>query len=149
MAGICFTSRYNGISRELKNVVTIATSVGNKKVANNKIALWDTGANCSVITNEIAEELGLVSLAKRKVNTPSGSHEANVYYIDVKLPSKLVIPKLQVCSGISHQWDILIGMDIISMGDFAVSNFNGKTTFTFRLPSLDEADFVNKSNLKP
>ena len=28
--------------------------------------------------------------------------------------------------------DVLIGMDIIGLGDFAVSNYRGKTTFTFR-----------------
>ena len=27
--------------------------------------------------------------------------------------------------------DVLIGMDIISMGDFAVSNFSGKRQFSF------------------
>ena len=37
---------------------------------------------------------------------------------------------------------ILIGMDIISLGDFSVSNFNGKTQFTFRIPSQAHTDYV-------
>ena len=37
--------------------------------------------------------------------------------------------------------DVLIGMDIISKGDFAVSNYNGKTQFSFRLPSQEDVDY--------
>ena len=41
-----------------------------------------------------------------------------------------------------EQDDVLIGMDIINLGDFAVSNVEGSTCFTFRMPSLEEFDFV-------
>ena len=37
--------------------------------------------------------------------------------------------------------DVLIGMDIISMGDFAVSNFDGKTQFSFRIPSQEHVEY--------
>jgi uncharacterized protein YecA (UPF0149 family) len=33
-------------------------------------------------------------------------------------------------------------MDIISKGDFAVTNYNGKTIFTLRYSSLECMDFV-------
>ena len=35
-------------------------------------------------------------------------------------------------------------MDIISLGDFAVSNFQGKTAFTFRTPSKVMTDYVRE-----
>lgn len=35
-------------------------------------------------------------------------------------------------------------MDVIGLGDFAVTNHNQKTTWTFRLPSCDEIDFVKE-----
>jgi hypothetical protein len=38
--------------------------------------------------------------------------------------------------------DILIGMDIISAGDFVVTNYEGKTVFSFRIPSCECIDFV-------
>ena len=38
---------------------------------------------------------------------------------------------------------MLIGMDIITKGDFAVSNYNGKTMFTFRMPSESTLNFVS------
>ena len=42
--------------------------------------------------------------------------------------------------------DILIGMDIISKGDFAISNYNGKTQFSFRLPSQQDVDYKSEYN---
>ena len=40
--------------------------------------------------------------------------------------------------------DVLIGMDIINRGDFAVSNRDGATTFSFRIPSIETFDFVKE-----
>ena len=37
--------------------------------------------------------------------------------------------------------DILIGMDIISQGDLAVTNKQGKTVFTFQIPASHKIDF--------
>jgi uncharacterized protein YecA (UPF0149 family) len=33
-------------------------------------------------------------------------------------------------------------MDVIARGDFALSNFNGKTTFSYRIPSVARTDYV-------
>lgn len=37
--------------------------------------------------------------------------------------------------------DVLIGMDIISNGDFAISNYEGRTQFSFRLPSQEHVEY--------
>jgi len=34
--------------------------------------------------------------------------------------------------------DIIIGMDIISMGDFVITNARGKTLFSFVIPTLNK-----------
>ncbi len=39
---------------------------------------------------------------------------------------------------------VLIGMDIIGLGDFAISNHGGKTVFTFRAPSSKVIDFITE-----
>jgi uncharacterized protein YecA (UPF0149 family) len=44
---------------------------------------------------------------------------------------------------------MLIGMDVITCGDLIVSNIDRKTTFTFRMPSLMEFDFLKDSYLVP
>jgi len=47
--------------------------------------------------------------------------------------------------------DVLIGMDIIMIGDFAISNGNGKTLFSFAIPPFknkvsytEKADSINR-----
>ena len=37
---------------------------------------------------------------------------------------------------------VLIGMDVITQGDFAVSCKDGRTQFTFRMPSIEHADYA-------
>ena len=41
--------------------------------------------------------------------------------------------------------DVLIGMDVITQGDFAVTNREGRTVFSFRVPSLIHLDFGRQS----
>ena len=41
-----------------------------------------------------------------------------------------------------NQPQLLVGMDIIGMGDFAVTNANGRTTLSFHIPSIKEIDFI-------
>ena len=36
----------------------------------------------------------------------------------------------------------LIGMDVISLGDFSLSNHEGKTTLSFRVPSMGGMDYT-------
>jgi hypothetical protein len=42
--------------------------------------------------------------------------------------------------------DILIGMDIITIGDFSITNVDKKTVFTFRFPSIKTIDYVEEVN---
>jgi hypothetical protein len=39
-------------------------------------------------------------------------------------------------------------MDIISYGDFSISNYDKKTTFSFRVPSIREMDFSLEEEIK-
>jgi hypothetical protein len=39
-------------------------------------------------------------------------------------------------------------MNIISRGDFAVTNKGGITKFSFRIPSLVHIDFVEEANMR-
>ena len=106
-------------------------------------ALWDTGASASVITAATVSALGLVPISRVMVNHAGGSSEQNVYLVDVVLPNKLWVNAVRVteCADTTGHFGVLIGMDIIGLGDFAVSNFEGKTTVTFRVPSKKEIDF--------
>ena len=71
------------------------------------------------------------------------SRRSDVYQIDIYLPNGCCVTDAQVCSApLTNNTDVLIGMDVIVLGDFAVSNHRGRTTFTFRIPSAEEIDFT-------
>ena len=104
--------------------------------------LWDTGAMCSAISNRVTIQLGLLPVSRETIGHATGQSVVDVYNVGIILPNNILIPWVEVFEGAFSNFDILIGMDIISQGDFSISNKDGKTTFSFRLPSYKEIDFV-------
>jgi len=104
--------------------------------------LWDTGAMCSAISNKVAILLGLLPVSRETIGHATGQSVVDVYNVGILLPNNILIPWVEVFEGTFSNFDMLIGMDIISKGDFSISNKDKKTTFSFRLPSYNEIDFV-------
>ncbi|MDR1452581.1 MAG: retroviral-like aspartic protease family protein [Candidatus Margulisbacteria bacterium] len=136
-----FTNSYPTLSRTLKNNIVIARP-GDENQNFIFMALWDTGATNTMITQKVVDLLKLRPVNIREVFTPSGKMDAYCHYVDVFLPNKTIIQRIPVLQGEPMGCDVLIGMDIIGLGDFAVSNFENKTTFSFRLPSKQKVDFL-------
>lgn len=109
------------------------------------VALWDTGATTSSITKNVVDRLNLAQSGFATVNHAGGESRVNTYFVNILLPNNVGVSGVKVTEGILHGFDILIGMDIISHGDFIISNANGKTTFGFRLPSSNQIPFQNES----
>lgn len=100
--------------------------------------LWDTGATNTVITKEIAKKLGLFPSGQAITHGVGGEHLGNTYIISVELSNGAIFPFIKVTEGILNGFDVLIGMDIISYGDFSITNYNRQTIFSFTLPSIKE-----------
>lgn len=147
-----FTFRASGRSSVLSNAIEISEavdlSIQSEPSKMTYQCIWDTGATGTVISKKVIDELGLQPSGKVTVNVvgPSDSdreYETNTYLVNLYLPPSVAI-STRVSEGSIKGCDILIGMDVIGLGDFAVTNHNGKTTWTFRLPSCDEIDFVKE-----
>lgn len=109
-------------------------------------AIWDTGATNTVITQNVVDECGLKPIGMLKVHTASGESTTLAYLIGIILPNSVGFNNVRVSLGsIAGGADILIGMDIINTGDFAVTNKDGKTAFSFRVPSVECIDFVQQA----
>jgi hypothetical protein len=134
-----FTTKYGSLSRKLINDVTLCN--GSKQLSVK--AQWDTGATNSCISEEVVNNLSLDAVGVTQVHTPSSTSIRSTYLLDIVLPNSVEIKDVRVNdSEIGKQGiGILIGMDIMLLGDFAVSNYEGKTTFSFRVPSLEETDY--------
>ena len=137
---------YDGIVNSIETPVVISNIINNNSVKTK--GLWDTGATASVITKDTAESLGIKPLGFRNVRGVHGVKQVNYYAVKITLNNENITLEVEVteCESLSDggETGMLIGMDIITMGDFAVSNFDGKTVMTFRVPSIKRFDFVEE-----
>ncbi|NLX15013.1 MAG: hypothetical protein GXY44_15370, partial [Phycisphaerales bacterium] len=62
----------------------------------NVIALWDTGATSSCISNKLADKLGLTLLSFTKVKNSGGTHEARVFKIDLDIMGRMNVENWNV-----------------------------------------------------
>ncbi len=60
------------------------------------------------------------------------------------LHNKLRVKDVRVTEGRLNGFGLLIGMDIINLGDFALTHKNQQTVFSFQIPPTHEYDFVNQ-----
>lgn len=144
-----FTAKGNGIARVLITPVLISKAFNPSQDSPLPMkkynAIWDTGATGTVITRKVADECGLTAFAMTQVHTASGQATSPVYLINIGLPNNVGIADVRVTEGIlTDNVEVLIGMDIIAQGDFAITNHEGKTTFSFRCPSCATIDFVQQ-----
>lgn len=79
-----------------------------------------------------------------KVQHVDGSSTVHTYLVSIMLANRVGWRELRVTEGKVFGGDVLIGMDIINQGDFAVTNNNGETVFSFRVPSGERIDFVRQ-----
>lgn len=109
-------------------------------------AQWDCGATYSSISKELALELGLKSIDTKNMDSTSDTMQCNIYDIGVVLRGSDIVVSIEASESPNiHKTgniDLLIGMDIISKGDFAISTYNGITYFSFRYPSQKLIDFT-------
>ena len=111
-------------------------------------AIWDTGASGSVINQQVISALGLQPIDKKEVHTANGKRNASVYLVNIYLPNKVAFLAIRVTDGDILGSSVLIGMDIIGSGDFAVTHSDGKTCMSFQMPPNMEIDFVKEINEK-
>ena len=139
-----FTSRYSYLSDKLVNRVRIYNPTDRAKCIEVD-TLWDTGATNTCISHNVAKWLDLDHDGYITIQTPSGDKPYQMYGFNLILPNDVEIIKVRGPeTEIGEQGvDLLIGMDIISKGDFAVSNYEGKTTFSFRIPSQRETSYAD------
>lgn len=140
--------RANGLARVIYSpvdVFNLSTSVSFQTKA-----IWDTGATGSAITKSLAFKLGLIPVGKANVKGVHGLRTVNVYAIKVVLNNTRVsfILKATECDSLTDDdyAEMLVGMDVITRGDFAITNYQGKTVMTYRIPSMQAIDFVEAQN---
>jgi len=144
-----FTTKYKGLRNILENKILLAEAFdpNDKTISPRWLefnCLWDTGATNTVISSKVASDLGLKPTGKAICHTAGGQRIVNTYLVNIRLPNRVAFVALRVTeANISEPFDALIGMDIISKGDLAITNADGATWMSYQLPSNERIDFVS------
>ena len=137
-------------SKTKEEVIKNTTSL---QIDNNNrfTALWDTGAGCSCVKPSVLEKLKLekkdIITYREVTGVNSQAQQKPVYRINLILPNNVIFPQWNfVESDIATKADILIGMDIISQGNFIIDNSNNTTKFSFSMPPQQIFNFNTTFN---
>jgi len=137
---VAYPSRVNILKTNIS--ITSSTVLEESKMKVDTIGAWDTGANHSVISSQLVQALNLKPIGITQVNGVHGESSCNNYLIDMILPNQVVIQQVRVIESNSIPFGVLVGMDIIGLGDFTISNSENKTKFSFQIPSTHNTDYV-------
>lgn len=113
-------------------------------------ALWDTGATMSCIKSALWKRLRLCQCSAAnsiELSGIGGKIISAFTLLDLHLTNNLIIEYCPVCAAdFPGDVEILIGMDIIKLGDFAISNTDNITSFSFAIPPFpDRINFAKKA----
>lgn len=103
--------------------------------------VWDSGATSTIISEEVVKTLGLHPIDKARIEGVGGLMDSSIYQINIYFENHLEFKSIDVLSGDIGDYDLIIGMDIITLGDFVVSNKDGKTWFSFQHPAKEHIEF--------
>ena len=110
-----------------------------KRISINSMALIDTGATGSCISRRFAEAVQLKTYKRSKIRGFNGISIVPVYSLDVLLPNGILFTNMDVAEFQSNgDFDFIIGMNILRMGDMALTNAKGEMVFTFRIPPAEK-----------
>jgi hypothetical protein len=158
-----FAKLYDGPVRKLITPASVLptslTGTAVPGVPIKTLALWDTGATRSCIKPELKDSLkSYISWTGSPTTFAGigGKVRANFTLVSLFIANNFELEGCPVyVLDFPGNAGILIGMDIIAMGDFAVCNTNGETSFSFAMPPFpdrinlaDKADAINRQNNK-
>jgi predicted aspartyl protease len=110
-----------------------------QRIALKAKALIDTGASRSAISSSFAQAAKLISYEKCTIRMAKGEYISSVYAIDIMFPHQILAKNIKAAEfSESRSFDLIIGMDILLMTDFALTNAGGVAVLSLRAPPADK-----------
>lgn len=141
-----YTKRWNTLANCITSEVSISPAESDPIAYQNIkwLAVWDTGTTNTCISPKVVERLKMRPSGREGKVTANGIIRTPMYYATIQLPNNVIIGGIPVsCADLGDYCDVLIGMDVITQGDFSITNVDNKTIFSFRMPSLQEVDYTD------
>ena len=147
-----FTIKYSTLVKELYTESKVFDYYNHLNFHETKKSLWDTGATTTGVNIDLVHKLKLRPFRKISAQGAHGKKTVDIYLIDLEIPNNIMFKNIRATGlELGEDVDVLVGMDIIMAGDFAITNSNGKTTFTYGTPPFNnEIDFeknAKKTNM--
>lgn len=107
----------------------------------------DTGCSHTCISEELAEKMSLISLGKVEYSmVGDAKQKVNCYKANIMIDNTIPCGDIEV--GSYHKgdafYDVIIGMDILSKCDFAITSASGHMVLTMEYPSKRNLDFTKE-----
>ena len=109
-------------------------------------AIWDTGSMQTSISQKIVSRHRLFCIDKKLIKSFRGVSEQSIYDICIGFASSgRGYSHVKVTDGVPYDLgcDVIVGMDIISLGDFHLRKENDEYIFTFKLYDYEQATGVS------
>lgn len=107
--------------------------------------LIDTGSTKTAISQTVVDKLQLTVCGTNVTNTASGSDQVPCYMVSLIIQDAInvVCFEVELFEKYENGPDFLIGMDVISQGNLAITNYNGIKQISFEYPASGAIDFTN------
>lgn len=135
-----WTREYDGRVTSLTVDVEVNGAEGSKP--KTLTALIDTGCDTTSIYNDVAIDMGLKKVGEKPMKSATGRWVSPLYYVDLTIGGKIKLdgaiaafPQKQKTA------DFIIGLDTLSICDFAITNANGRTKVSLAWPTSHDIDF--------
>lgn len=107
-------------------------------------ALVDTGAQTSCISTDLVNKLSLSPFYQTNIEFALGSANVGVYLVDIEI-QEIRIEGMVVANFPVPVIDVIIGMDILSLGEISIKGKGKELLFTFSVSDkmLRTLDYLN------
>lgn len=123
------------IDEEQPSIIT-PVEIRNKDIVMKTWALWDTGATKTGVSKRIASRLKLEPIEKKEeLLTASDAIFVDRAFLEMKIPSTYTYKRMEVNIVPDQPTSVVIGLDIICLGQFEIKRTDQGARMTFRIES--------------
>ena len=135
--------KFSGIQKRIITPVNIFYTLIETHIRSTENALWDTGATISAITPKLVKELSFIPAGTMAISGITGVLDVEFILASIQLPDGILRQniKMAVCD-FSQNINIILGMDIITLGDFELLHGNNSTIFSFTSPPSEKIKMI-------
>ena len=127
-----FSKQYGSRPEAIITECDFSSLDGQRQVTASR-TLWDTGSTSTILSHHLIAELKPEPFQQGGVTGIGGDAESNTYLIHVLLPSGDAVAFVEVYEADIEDYDAIIGMDIITRGNFHLDCNGDKIEFTFSI----------------